>query len=534
MPTKPIDPMTGPKYVLEGKIVTMGPQGVVPRGAIYIDAGEIKAVQGSRKAPPPGFEDALRIRTGDTIYPGLIELHNHLCYNAMPLWDVPKRYTNNGQWKTHEDYRRLVTKPSQVLGRSNGIVEALVRFVECKCLLGIALLVSLLSGCGTLPKQEVRSYVDAFAQVRKTADAVLNQYEKDIETRTQDANTPADEKPIRYPSELPVVTIATQSRTSNPDVIVRRAPLEQVDQYHNLLVAIAENQPFTQTHQLANQLYASLKRGLQVAGPTIGIPSEILDMIVKAIKTAKTRAELIRALRAAKISQEAYDALMVQNSDAQSQEVLKDPAKVKCHDKLQVTCIPLITIMLELMQKDVDNFFAARQGVVLIRRKNEIADPLGKLRRKINSYLEDRKKPTEGALARDFISAEQEFNTVLKEILEDQYIPFSFPSKPNGLAYTEESQNIVNLYLAAAQELNQKDVVLGASLQDYVVALTQYRSLLIKTNQYFLAIEAALERAPDLIGIDNRGASVIVPLANNLINGAVDVRGALAALLFTE
>ena len=136
MPDSIIDPMTGPRYVLEGKLVTMGPQGVVNRGAIYIDAGEIIAVQGSRKTPPPGFEDAPRIRTGDTIYPGLIELHNHLCYNAMPLWDVPRRYTNNGQWKTHPDYRRQITKPSQVLGRTPGVVEALVRFVECKCLLG--------------------------------------------------------------------------------------------------------------------------------------------------------------------------------------------------------------------------------------------------------------------------------------------------------------------------------------------------------------------------------------------------------------
>ena len=82
-----IDPMIGPKYVLEGKVVTMGPQGTVARGAIYIDAGEIRAVQSSRKAPPAGFEDAPRISTGDTIYPGLIELHNHLSYNAMPLWD---------------------------------------------------------------------------------------------------------------------------------------------------------------------------------------------------------------------------------------------------------------------------------------------------------------------------------------------------------------------------------------------------------------------------------------------------------------
>lgn len=397
-------------------------------------------------------------------------------------------------------------------------------FIRLKELLGIALLITLLFGCSTLPKQEVRSYVDAFAQVRKTADTVLNQYEKDIETSTQDADPAADEKYRRYPSELPVVTIHTPSSASNPDVVVRRALLEQVEQYNNLLVAIAENQPFTQTHQLANQFYASLKRGLQVSGSTIGIPSEILDMIVKSIRTAKTRAELIRALRAAKISQEAYDALMVQNGDAQSQEVLKDPTKVKCPDNLQATCIPLITIMLELMQNDVDNFFAARQGVVLVRRQNEIAGPLGELRRKINAYLKDRKKPTEGSLAQDFISAELEFNTVLKEILEDRYIAFNFPSTPNGLAYTEESQNIVNLYLAAAQTLNQKDMVLGASLQDYVVALTQYRSLLIKTNQYFLAIEAALERAPDLFGIDNRDAGVIVPLADNLINGTVDVR----------
>ena len=131
-----VDPMVGPKYVLEGKVVTMGPEGVVPRGAIYIDAGVITAVQESRKKPPPGFEGAPRIRTGDTIYPGLIELHNHLCYNAMPLWDVPLKYSNNGQWKNHEDYRRLITKPSQVLGRTSGAVEALVRFVECRCLLG--------------------------------------------------------------------------------------------------------------------------------------------------------------------------------------------------------------------------------------------------------------------------------------------------------------------------------------------------------------------------------------------------------------
>ena len=132
----PIDPLSGPKYVLEGRVVTMGSGGVLPDGAIYVDAGEITAVQPASEPAPDGFASAPRVRTGDSIYPGLIELHNHLSYNAMPLWNVPRRYSNNGQWKTHEDYARLITKPSQVLGRTEGVVEALIRFVECRCLLG--------------------------------------------------------------------------------------------------------------------------------------------------------------------------------------------------------------------------------------------------------------------------------------------------------------------------------------------------------------------------------------------------------------
>ena len=31
---------------------------------------------------------------GDFLFPGLIELHNHLSYDALPLWDVPKRFSN--------------------------------------------------------------------------------------------------------------------------------------------------------------------------------------------------------------------------------------------------------------------------------------------------------------------------------------------------------------------------------------------------------------------------------------------------------
>ena len=76
------------------------------------------------------------IKTGGTIYPGLIELHNHLSYNILPLWNVPKTFSNRDQWGKVPDYRKLISGPMQVLGKTPGYVQAIVRYVEAKCLLG--------------------------------------------------------------------------------------------------------------------------------------------------------------------------------------------------------------------------------------------------------------------------------------------------------------------------------------------------------------------------------------------------------------
>ena len=135
----PINPQTD-RYVLEGRVVTMGPRGVIPNGRIYLEGRVIKAVGAVGEALPadlaPLFANAPKVATGGTIFPGLIELHNHLSYNAMPLWEVPTQYSNNGQWRGGEDYSRRITKPSQVLGQSPGVLQALVRYVECRAMLG--------------------------------------------------------------------------------------------------------------------------------------------------------------------------------------------------------------------------------------------------------------------------------------------------------------------------------------------------------------------------------------------------------------
>jgi 5-methylthioadenosine/S-adenosylhomocysteine deaminase len=125
------------RYVLEGRVVTMGSTDVVEDGAVYIDGGVIEAVQEASVPPPdPKYADVPRVGTAGSIFPGFIELHNHLAYNAMPLWPVPQRYTNNGQWRGIEPYTRMITKPSQVLGQTDGAAQALVRYAECRALLG--------------------------------------------------------------------------------------------------------------------------------------------------------------------------------------------------------------------------------------------------------------------------------------------------------------------------------------------------------------------------------------------------------------
>lgn len=136
MPDPIFDPMTGPKWILDGRIVPMtGENDVIPDGRIYIDKGRIEAAQAADDPPPEGFEGIAPINTGGTIFPGLIELHNHLAYNVLPLWKVPKQYQNRDQWGRHADYRKLISGPMNVLGRTEGLVQAVVRWVEAKSLI---------------------------------------------------------------------------------------------------------------------------------------------------------------------------------------------------------------------------------------------------------------------------------------------------------------------------------------------------------------------------------------------------------------
>lgn len=131
----PDTPETMPRYALLGRIVTMDEQArVIDKGALYIHKGRIVAVTEAAAPPPAGFENCLRVNTRGTIYPGLIELHNHLSYNILPLWKVPRLFAHRAQWANSLEKRQFISGPMQLLNEAGGYLGAIIRYVEAKCL----------------------------------------------------------------------------------------------------------------------------------------------------------------------------------------------------------------------------------------------------------------------------------------------------------------------------------------------------------------------------------------------------------------
>ncbi|MGZ4358602.1 MAG: amidohydrolase family protein [Gaiellaceae bacterium] len=170
----PIDPAQGPTFALGGRVVQMtSPEAVIADGVVYVRNGTIEAVSAAGAPAPDGFAGVKVLATGGTIYPGLIDLHDHLSYNALRLWQVPKQYTNRDQWAQGDTYRKLVTGPMKVLANTPQYVQAVVRYVEAKCLVagtttaqGIAL-----SSYAGIP----RFYRGVVRNVEQTGDPALPQ-----------------------------------------------------------------------------------------------------------------------------------------------------------------------------------------------------------------------------------------------------------------------------------------------------------------------------------------------------------------------
>ncbi|MEO6571217.1 MAG: hypothetical protein ABIO83_06680, partial [Ilumatobacteraceae bacterium] len=103
--------------VLFGRVLTVDrDRRVLDAGAVYVHDGVIEAVQSAAAPAPAGYGSSLRVRTGGTIVPGLIDLHNHLAYNTLPLWIGRDRaYGTRYQWPGAPTYQSDVSNPAQAL-----------------------------------------------------------------------------------------------------------------------------------------------------------------------------------------------------------------------------------------------------------------------------------------------------------------------------------------------------------------------------------------------------------------------------------
>lgn len=112
---------------VKGRLVT--PDAVID-GAVVVTGDTITCV-GTQCAIPAG---ATVFTVSDAyVFPGFIDAHNHVAYNALPKWKPPKLYQNRWEWQRASAYRAF-KRPYDQLKR-DGLECEMVKYGEVKALL---------------------------------------------------------------------------------------------------------------------------------------------------------------------------------------------------------------------------------------------------------------------------------------------------------------------------------------------------------------------------------------------------------------
>ena len=146
------DPVSNDAFLLKGRVVTMdGENNVLNQGNVMVRNGEITGVWSDAGTIPSGVDltNAPILETNGTIYPGLIDLHNHMHYNHIPLWDFEVHlnenqksaeggYTNRGQWGDNYDYGPSITWNKNNVQQNNrwGMATEQMKYAEVQAIAG--------------------------------------------------------------------------------------------------------------------------------------------------------------------------------------------------------------------------------------------------------------------------------------------------------------------------------------------------------------------------------------------------------------
>jgi len=127
-------------WAVHGRIVTMADSGPAAfSGRVWVrDDGTIAAVTRGTAKGPAELRGAPVVDVGHSlVLPGLVDLHNHLAYDTLPLWAEPTRAT---PWAHHDAWPRAASYAASTTWPAYAFITAspaeLLAYVEVKALVG--------------------------------------------------------------------------------------------------------------------------------------------------------------------------------------------------------------------------------------------------------------------------------------------------------------------------------------------------------------------------------------------------------------
>src|SRR5258708_7086832 len=116
------------RYALRGTLIL--PDRVVVDGCVAVDGERITAIV----APSEVASGIPTIDTDGIVLPGLIDLHNHITWNAFPRWHPQQLTKNRYEWLTNPLYKMALDTPHGAIQRTNAC--DLERYGEVKAIVG--------------------------------------------------------------------------------------------------------------------------------------------------------------------------------------------------------------------------------------------------------------------------------------------------------------------------------------------------------------------------------------------------------------
>src|SRR5206468_10920005 len=105
-------------------------------GAAYVQGNRILDLVAAGQALPPEAAGAPIIDTGALIFPGLMNIHDHITFNTIPAWYVPALMQDVSDWPSLDAYQQNVRYPHDLLTDPNyyDLLPEVGKYAEVKAL----------------------------------------------------------------------------------------------------------------------------------------------------------------------------------------------------------------------------------------------------------------------------------------------------------------------------------------------------------------------------------------------------------------